>query len=181
MNPDDCYSQLFSHANEIVSFLRCLSTSTKLPWEEHFGFQAIPIDSEWIKKEHMLSQVNEVQPIKQLGLLKIPPKSFYNWHVDDYRQSCINLLISENFGRQSITVFGKEKNGYYHDNIIELKYMPSTYYLFNNQVKHSVLNLDDKDRYLLSLYFEEELPYEVVRDKMERSELLFKADELLAM
>ena len=50
MNPDNCYSQLFSHANEIVSFLRCLSTSTKLPWEEHFGFQAIPIDSEWIKK-----------------------------------------------------------------------------------------------------------------------------------
>ena len=176
MNPDNCYSQLFSHANEIVSFLRSLSASKNLPWEEHFGFQAIPIDSEWVKKEHMLSEVNEVQPIKQLGLLKIPPKSFYNWHVDDYRQSCINLLISENFEGQSFTLFGEEKDNYYHNNIVELKYMPSTYYLFNNQVKHSVTNLDDKDRYLLSLYFKEELPYKVLKEKFEDNDLIFHSN-----
>ena len=53
-----------------------------------------------------------------------------------------------------------------HINIIELKYKPYTYYLFNNQKKHTVLNLDNKDRYVFSLYFEEETSYEILREKL---------------
>ena len=63
-------------------------------------------------------------------------------------------------------MFGKRKNKYYYDNIIELKYKPLTYYLFNNQENHAVINLDDKDRYLFSLYFKEETPYETLREKL---------------
>ena len=41
-----------------------------------------------------------------------------------------------------------------------------TYYLFNNQKKHAVINLDKKDRYLLSLYFQEEASYQILQRKL---------------
>ena len=44
--------------------------------------------------------------------------------------------------------------------------MSCTYYLFNNQKEHTVLNLDNKDRYVFSLYFEEETSYEILREKL---------------
>jgi hypothetical protein len=36
----------------------------------------------------------------------------------------------------------------------ELKYKPETYYLFNNQVEHTVINFT-QSRYLMSVEFEE--------------------------
>ena len=148
MNPADCFSEIKTKSTELVLYLENLISSQNLPWQEHFGFEAIPIDNQWIERELSLKEVNKIHLIKQLGLLKIPSKSFYNWHVDDFRQSCI-------------------KNSYYHNNIIELKYNPFTYYLFNTQKKHAVVNLDCKDRYLLSLYFEEETSYDILRNKLQ--------------
>ena len=165
MNPADCFSEIKIKSTELVLYLENLISSQNLPWQEHFGFEAIPIDNQWIERELSLKEVNKIHLIKQLGLLKIPSKSFYNWHVDDFRQSCINMLISKD--HHSYSIFGDYKNSYYHNNIIELKYNPFTYYLFNNQKKHAVVNLDCKDRYLLSLYFEEETSYDILRNKLQ--------------
>jgi len=164
MNTIDCFSEIKTKAKDLVPFLEDLTKFEKIPWQEHFGFKAIPIDTRWIGKESALDKIHKVHPIKQLGLLKVPKKSFYNWHVDDFRQSCINLLVSKD--HHSYSVFGEHQNDYYHNNIIELNYKPLTYYLFNNQRKHAVINLDSKDRYLFSLYFEEETPYEVLQEKL---------------
>ena len=163
MKTSDCFSEIKTKANELVPFLEFL-ISLDLPWKEHFGFEAFPVETCWIEREAALREIDKINPIKQLGLLKIPRKSFYNWHVDDFRQSCINLLVSKN--HHSYSMFGKHKNNYYHDDIIELNYEPLTYYLFNNQEKHAVINLDNKDRYLFSLYFKEETPYETLREKL---------------
>jgi len=164
MKPTDCFSEIKIKSNKLITHLEHLISSQNPSWEEHFGFDAIPIDSSWIEKELPLKEINEIHSIKQLGLLKVSNKSFYDWHVDSYRQSCINCLISKD--HHSYLLFGEYKDEYYHNNIIELKYKPYTYYLFNNQKKHSVVNLDSKDRYLLSLYFEEETPYETLRKKL---------------
>tara|TARA_R100000152_G_scaffold13723_1_gene6127 strand:+ start:231 stop:746 length:516 start_codon:yes stop_codon:yes gene_type:complete len=160
----DCFSEIKTKSTELVLYLEHLISSQDLSWQEHFGFDAKPIEDYWIEKELTLNQINKIHPIKQLGLLKIPGKSFYNWHVDDFRQSCINILISRD--HHSYSIFGEYKNDYYHNNIIELKYKPYTYYLFNNQKKHSVVNLDSKDRHLLSLYFRKEISYEILREKL---------------
>jgi hypothetical protein len=37
--------------------------------------------------------------------------------------------------------------------------------LFNNQVEHCVINLD-VDRYLFSLYFEDEIAYPTIKQKL---------------
>ena len=164
MKSIDCFSEIKTKSTELALYLEDVISNQDLFWQEHFGFDAHPIENIWIKKELALNQIDAMHPIKQLGLLKIPSKSFYNWHVDDFRQSCINMLISKN--HHSYSMFGEYKNNYYHNNIIELQYKPYTYYLFNNQKRHSVVNLDNEDRYLLSLYFSEEKPYHLLQEKL---------------
>ena len=164
MNPNDCFSEIKIKSNRLVLYLEHLIFSENLTWQQHFGFDVIFLDGSWIEKELALNQINKIHAIKQLGLLRVKHKSFYDWHVDDYRQSCINCLVSKE--HHSYCLFGEHKDEWYHNNIIELKYKPYTYYLFNNQKKHAVLNLDKKDRYLLSLYFKEEASYEILRKKL---------------
>jgi len=158
------FSEIKTKSNELVSFLEYLINFEEVPWTEHFGFEASPIDSLWIERELALKEINEIHPIQNLGLLKIPRKSFYNWHVDGFRQSCINLLVSKD--HHSYSMFGEYKNEYYYNNLVELNYKPLTYYLFNNQKNHAVINLDDKDRYLFSLYFKDEIPYGILQKKL---------------
>jgi len=164
MIPIDCFSEIKTKSNELVLYLENLLSSENLSWQQHFGFDVIFLDNFWIEKELALQQINKIHPIKQLGLLRVEHNSFYDWHVDSYRQSCINCLISKD--HNSYCLFGKYRDEWYHNNIIELKYKPYTYYLFNNQKKHAVMNLDSKDRYLLSLYFEEETSYKILREKL---------------
>ena len=80
MKTSDCFSEIKTKANELVPFLEFL-ISLDLPWKEHFGFEAFPIETCWIEKEDALREIDKINPIKHLGLLKIPKKSFYNWHV----------------------------------------------------------------------------------------------------
>ena len=164
MNPTDCFSEIKTKSNKLALYLEDLISSQNLSWDKHFGFDVIFLDSSWIQKELALKEINELHQIRQIGLLKVSSKYCYHWHVDDFRQSCINSLISKD--HYSHTLFGEYKDVFYYNNLIELKYKPYTYYLFNNQRNHTVLNLDNKNRYLFSLYFEEETSYEILRDKL---------------
>jgi hypothetical protein len=168
MNPssENCFLPLKQKAEGVIDFIEWL-IDQELPWDEHFGFDAVPVDSCWIETEPALCKVNQLQPIKQLGLLRIPPQSMYDWHVDQYRLSCLNLLISQN--HHSHTLFGIQRN-YINKNICELQYEPKTYYLFNNQIEHCVINLDSP-RYLLSLYFEEETAYDELKQRFLKENL----------
>tara|TARA_R100001440_G_C2468096_1_gene111147 strand:+ start:109 stop:624 length:516 start_codon:yes stop_codon:yes gene_type:complete len=164
MNQVDCFSEIKTKSNKLALYLEDLISTQNLSWDKHFGFDVIFLDSSWIQKELALKEINELHQIKQIGLLKISGKYCYHWHVDGFRQSCINSLISKD--HYSYTLFGEYKDEFYHNNLIELKYKPYTYYLFNNQKNHTILNLDNKDRYLFSLYFEKETSYEILRDKL---------------
>lgn len=162
MNTQDYFVPIKQKAEGLPSYLMEIANSNP-PWREHFGFECIPVSNDWIEKEPALKSVHAHQPIKQLGLLCISEGVMYDWHVDSYRQSCINMLISQN--HHSHTLFGEQRD-YTNKNIVELKYEPNTYYLFNNQAKHCVVNLDGP-RYLLSLYFECETMYPNVKKLLE--------------
>ena len=95
MNPIDCFSEIKTKSNELVLYLENLVSFENLSWQQHFGFDVIFLDNFWIQKELALNEINKIHPIKQLGLLRVKFKSFYDWHVDDYRQSCINCLVSK--------------------------------------------------------------------------------------
>ena len=54
---------------------------------------------------------------------------------------------------------------------LELRYEPDRFYLFNNQVPHSVINLD-VNRYLFSLEFTEPLSYAELKRRFADAGLL---------
>jgi hypothetical protein len=81
------------------------------------------------------------------------------------------MLISED--HHSHTLFGEDLHNQ-NMKITELKYMPNTLYLFNNQAEHCVINLDGP-RYLFSLYFQQETPYEIVKNKLAIAGLIQEA------
>jgi len=158
VQPQDCFLPLQLKAEGVVDYIQWL-IQQDLPWAKHFGFDAQPITDYWLDEEPALKAVHACAPIKQLGLLRVAPQSMYDWHTDEYRMSCLNLLISQD--HHSHTLFGWQRDRLNKD-VCELQYEPRTYYLFNNQVEHCVINLDGP-RYLLSLYFQEEQPYEELK------------------
>ena len=155
------YSSISIKSNKLFDYLTDLPYDT-YNWTEHFGFEAVQLTLEWLEDEYALKAIHNIHPIKQMGVLRVPPFFCYDWHVDDYRQSCINMLIS--YGHISHCFFGK-RLGPTGIGINELKYKPYTYYLLNNQEIHSVINFD-KPRYMFSLYFEEELEYKKLKQKL---------------
>ena len=168
MDPLNCYAKLKGKADYLLHYCNWIIKHDDR-WTDHFGFKAIELDrNALLKEEPLLERVNMYAPIARMGLLLVKSYNFYNWHVDEHRLSCINLLLSTE--NHSHTLFGIP-----HDNlnreILELKYEPKRYYLFNNQVEHCVCNLD-KDRYLFSIYFQEEMQFNDVRELLKRADLL---------
>lgn len=157
-----CFCSLKNKAEHIAEYALTI-VEENLPWEEHFGFDAfeLPLDI-ILQLEPALKAVHDKHKIQRVGILRIHGNNMYDWHVDEFRLSCINLLINKD--HHSHTLFGMQRN---HINkvITELKYEPDTFYLFNNQIQHCVINLD-KHRYLLSLYFEEEIPFIKLKEKL---------------
>jgi hypothetical protein len=154
VTPEDCFTPLKEKAVEVPAYIKWL-INEKPDWQEHFSFQAFPIPLEFIDIEPALKQLDQVWRISRLGLLRIERMTVYDWHVDQERESCVNLLYS--LDNNSHTLFGTQRDQLNKD-VIELKYAPDTFYLFNNQVEHTVINLDGP-RYLFSLYFEKEKNY----------------------
>lgn len=155
-------------APDFLSDIIALTDVNNQQWQEHFGFNAIELDHQLIQADPALRAVNSVQAIGRLGLLMIKPSTFYKWHKDAHRLSCLNMLVSRN--HNSHTLFGEEIDGL-NMSITELRYKPDTLYLFNNQAQHCVINLDGP-RYLFSLYFASETPYEIVRQRLSSANLL---------
>lgn len=167
-NATSCFSPLRTPAAELLSHCQGLITDPERMWWPHYGFLGAPLNLSWIDKEPALHEVQQVSPIARLGILKLPAQWVYNWHRDQNRQACINLLLSRD--HHSHTLFGKPVNSTTFQ-AIELRYPPGRYVLFNNQIPHTVINLAG-DRYLLSLEFSEPTPYEELRHRFLAAGLL---------
>ena len=116
------------------------------------GWQ-IPIDV--ILKEPLFFKINQKFKILRGGVLRLEKNKIYNWHKDEKRGLAINMLLS---GRGCHTIFGEESEKFrIQYDILELKYQPKKFYLFNTQIEHCVINFNEQERYLFSLEFEQEM------------------------
>jgi len=159
--PDQFYATISQTPDALTEAIRSIDKESQA-WSEHFGFNAIELPMGLIAEDSALRAVHAVQPVARLGLLMVQASTFYKWHKDVFRQCCLNMLISED--HHSHTLFGEDLHNQ-NMKITELKYIPNTLYLFNNQAEHCVVNLDGP-RYLFSLYFQQETPYEIVKNKL---------------
>lgn len=114
----------------------------------------------------------------RLSLFKFPALTGYQWHQDGNNLFNLNLTFRKT---KSVTTFKEDpqdtsrthKNSF---SIIELNYEPLKWHIFNAQIEHSILNLDNEDRILLTynVPFESELSYQDMLNELagpERFEL----------
>lgn len=164
----DCYAPLRQRAQGLVEHCRTLVALETAIWLPHFGFMATPLSRDWIAREPTLQAIEHLCPIARLGILQMSDHWVYHWHRDQNRQACINLLISSN--HHSHTLFGQSVSDT-SMHCLELQYEPGCFYLFNNQVPHSVINLD-VNRYLFSLEFADPLSYADLKQRFTAAGLL---------
>jgi hypothetical protein len=127
-------------------------------WIDYFNFKAKLVPHEILFQDDFFRWL-----IKRYdfiaGILRLDPYTCYNWHTDTRRGVGINMLLTPNM--RSFCAFAPDMSEQVFK-IEELKYKPSTYYLFNTQVPHTVYNFETT-RYLLSVEFakeKEELSFE---------------------
>lgn len=156
----NCYAEFKEKSSVVGEYCKKLS-ETEGPWYPYIGWDVKLVPREVLLEESLLNTINKKFAIKRAAVLKTEPYQNYHWHIDEYRGVAINLLITPNI--HSYCLFGKEKN---RDNIYftELNYSENSFYLFNNQFPHSVINFD-QHRYLFSIEFldhKENLSYSTI-------------------
>jgi hypothetical protein len=122
---------------------------TQEHWVSYYNFEAMQVPSELLEQDLFFKKL----PKHKAGILRLKPYTCYNWHTDTDRPAGINMLLS--FGK-SHCLFGD--NNAVSFPFVELKYEPSTYYAFNTQVPHTVLNFE-QTRYIFSIEFDSPITY----------------------
>lgn len=146
---DTCFMKIGQSVVLPTFFERNLDS---LQFADYFGFESALLPMSLLMREPVLASVHAIAPIARGGVLRLQPHSCYVWHQDESRGVCINLLLTPD--SPSHTLFGFEQKGNRSQiDIIALNYQPSTFYLFNNQIPHTVINFD-QPRFLFSLEFE---------------------------
>jgi hypothetical protein len=106
----------------------------KAKWQKYHDFNSWQMPTEVWEAEKPLSEINKQFKIKQAGVISINSNTIYDWHKDEKRGAAINMILQTN---HSHTLF-----------------KPNTFYLFNTQALHCVINFNEP-RYLFSCEFEE--------------------------
>jgi hypothetical protein len=74
------------------------------------------------------------------------PRHAHSWHTDAAEQVSINMVFEE---YNSLTLFSVENPQPDIHNFAELKYRPNQWTIINTAKKHTVLNLENRNRYLM--------------------------------
>ena len=126
-------------------------------WQRYHNFDAIQVPFDIAFSDPILYMLG-MQHKLAVGILRLDPYTTYDWHVDGRRGVSINMLLND---VKSSCMFEVGHDEATHT-FLELKYTPKTYYVFNNQVPHMVINFAES-RYLMSVEFaagKDELTYE---------------------
>ena len=146
---DMCYKKVQHTAYPLRSLLWELISATEPDnWVPYYNFMALPIPKEFVKEDPFLQKLSERRDF-QAGLLKIPPHTVYNWHVDTDRNCGLNMLVYDD--GQSKCIFAPEGMKIVMPTV-ELRYAPNIFYAFNTKVMHTVINFTTP-RYMFSLEF----------------------------
>jgi hypothetical protein len=130
-------------------------------WMPYYNFDAKPLPHELIFKDEFFVWLAQRYDFIA-GVLRLDPYTCYNWHTDTRRGVGVNMLLTPN--TRSFCAFGIDSDQLVFK-IEELKYKPSTYYLFNTQVPHTVYNFETT-RYLMGVEFAKD------RDELSFNDLL---------
>lgn len=136
--------------NEIDDYLQNGVTWTWVPYVYTCKDFKKNIGQHLIDKDYFLTSLQKHFKESQLHLYKFPSKTFYTWHKDKNVGCSLNMVLDDYYSK---TVFMPNPGKKLLNSIVELKYQKHKWYLFNSQITHSVMNLDIRDRILLTFTF----------------------------
>lgn len=176
MNGSDLY---YKKINQESTFLYdyCNSAIKKLtedirntiPFRDDFKGVTIPRNK--FLKEPVLKKLDDRFGIEFAWILIIEKNTVINFHIDSFRKSTVNMLLSSGI---SYSIFKKdiESNNKYRTKFEELVFEKKCFYLFNVSHPHSVVNLD-KPRFMFSIKFRDgDLTYNEVFDWCKENNML---------
>ncbi len=139
----------------ILDRVRDFIPHAKWTWVPYMNL-AINFPADLIKRDEFLNSIpGEFKPT--LRLYKFFSNSMYNWHRDAAIGCSFNMVLED---YNSYTLFNKENKINIVNNFIELTYEKEKWHLFNSQQLHAVVNLDPRDRYLLTVSFPKSVKYD---------------------
>ena len=125
-----------------------LKSAKQSDWTHHYKFPALPISDSVLMQDPLLRQLRAKRAFRG-GILGLPANTCYKWHTDTDRRAALNMLLYDD--GNSRCLFASEDLGVI-TKFVELKYAPGTYYAFNTQELHTVLNFE-APRFMFSLLF----------------------------
>jgi hypothetical protein len=158
---DQYFKKFKTQSTNIASIAPALVTVDL--WAKQFGLDIMIVSDEIWYNEPLLRTITQKFPIEIGSIIRIPPNTVYNWHVDGTRAAGINLKLSGDGISHSL--FGETVDEW-NDTFTELKYDYKSFYLFNTQHKHSVINFDSY-RYMFSVQFaqtKDQITYQEIYD-----------------
>lgn len=144
----DQYYKKFNIKSEIITSIAPSLVTADL-WAKQYGLDIMVVSDEIWYKEPLLRTITQRFPIEVAFIIRSLPNNIYNWHTDGTRAASINLKLS--LESPSHTMFGEPLDDW-NDKFVELDYEFKTFYLFNTQHRHSVINFNSY-RYLFSVQF----------------------------
>ena len=147
----------FKTKSEVIAnkYQSIIETSSN-DWQIYFGFDTLQISRNLWIQESLLNKIDETFHILQAGILRLHPNEIYNLHVDENRGVCVNMQLNYNIQSEcSFEVL---------DKTVIVPYEENTFFLFNNQQPHKVIN-GNGTRYMFSIEFvknKNELDYNTV-------------------
>jgi hypothetical protein len=110
---------------------------------------------ELVRQDELLSKLQS-KFNAMMRLYMFPSMTVYNWHRDVNMGCSINLVMDD---YSAHTLFNPSGQKEIIGKVVELKYEKNKWYLFNSQILHSVINVDHKDRILLTITFPKGVTY----------------------
>jgi hypothetical protein len=123
---------------------------SELSFQPYYGFDVSTIPLDLALQEPLLASLHRKHQIMGAGIIRIDKDRCYKWHCDAVRGATINMLLSES---NSMVLFGnmsKDSEDQYE--VIRLDYEVGSFYAFNTQAMHTVINFDEP-RYLFTIEF----------------------------
>lgn len=115
-------------------------------WQPKHFDQALIFRDNFLRRFHSLLK-------GRLNVFKFPANTYYHWHCDGVKAFNINLTLDDY--KNSFVIFEKidQNTNITHASskeIVELKYQPLVWHVFNAQIPHTIFNLDNTPRYILT-------------------------------
>jgi hypothetical protein len=121
--------------------------ATAQNWQDYYNFKAIQVPIEMLSKDPFLVDLFRKHSFVA-GIVQLSPYVCYDWHIDSRRGVGVNMLLTPEI--KSHCLFTSTEGAQFP--FEELVYEPDTYYLFNTQVRHTVINFYEP-RYLFTIEF----------------------------